>query len=186
MSSIIAVCVSFIGLALVLINAVIFIQMILSFPAMMSSNSQSYIQQQRKHHHIPSPGVFDSSHLATSATYDADVETETEQAWVADESLDRWLEDLDEQTDDCGPEVQHVPRHSPVNVARGPEPITRGRSLRRKPRRHVPRTVFRVRDDFDLDLDEDSDHVTSGMNGGHVDIITPTCVTGWRSVEWTR
>lgn len=147
MSSIIAVCVSFIGLAVVLINAVIFLQMILSFPAMMSSNSQSYIQQQRRHHHIPSPEVFDPSHLATPATDDTDVEieTETEQAWVADGSVDRWLEDVDEQTDDCGPEARQAPRHGPVNLARGPEPITRGRSLRRKPRRHVPRTVFRLR-----------------------------------------
>ncbi|ROV97208.1 hypothetical protein VSDG_04795 [Cytospora chrysosperma] len=48
MSSVIAVCVSLIGLVCVSFIAVIFIQMILSFPAMLSSNSQAYIQQQRK------------------------------------------------------------------------------------------------------------------------------------------
>lgn len=53
MSSIIAVSVSLLGLSLVLFTLAIFVQMVLSFPAMLSSNSQAYVQQQRKHHHIP-------------------------------------------------------------------------------------------------------------------------------------
>lgn len=52
MSSVIAVSVSLVGLSAALFTLVIFIQMILSFPAMLSSNSQAYVQQQRKLHHI--------------------------------------------------------------------------------------------------------------------------------------
>lgn len=54
MSSVIAVSVSLLGLSLALFTLIIFIQMILSFPAMLSSNSQAYVQQQRKLHHISS------------------------------------------------------------------------------------------------------------------------------------
>lgn len=54
MSSVIAVSVSLLGLSLALFTLIIFIQMILSFPAMLSSNSQTYVQQQRKYHHISS------------------------------------------------------------------------------------------------------------------------------------
>lgn len=54
MSSVIAVSVSLLGLLMALFTCIIFIQMILSFPAMLSSNSQAYVQQQRKLHHIPS------------------------------------------------------------------------------------------------------------------------------------
>lgn len=54
MSSVIAVSVSLLGLSLALFTFIIFIQMILSFPDMLSSNSQAYVQQQRKLHHIRS------------------------------------------------------------------------------------------------------------------------------------
>lgn len=50
MSSVIAVSVSLLGLSLALFTLVIFIQMVLSFPAMLSSNSQAYVQQHRKLH----------------------------------------------------------------------------------------------------------------------------------------
>ncbi|ROV90907.1 hypothetical protein VMCG_09988 [Cytospora schulzeri] len=179
MSSVIAVCVSFIGLALVLINAVIFIQMILSFPAMLSSNSQTYIQQQRKYHHIPAPEDLDLSQLATSfpdgAEAETEFETEPEPEWVADEVVDRWIDDVDEQTNDCSSEVHHVSRQgTTTDLARGLEPITRGRPLRRQPRRHASRAVFRIKDDFD------------SRSRDPVDRTRPHCVKGWRSVEWTR
>ncbi|KUI57576.1 hypothetical protein VP1G_04841 [Cytospora mali] len=177
MSSVIAVCVSFIGLALILINAVIFIQMILSFPAMLSSNSQAYVQQQRKYHHIPSPEAFDSSYLATSTIEGAEAETETEQEqeWVADESVDRWIDEVDDQTNDCSSEVELTPRHRAPGLARGLEPITRGRPLRRQRRRHTSRAVFRFKDDHGCH--EDDQDITRGR---------PHCVRGWRSVEWTK
>lgn len=174
MSSMIAVCVSFIGLALILINAVIFIQMILSFPAMLSSNSQDYVQQQRKYHHIPPPEVLD--YLATSVTDGAEAEAEPDQEeWEADESVDRWIDDVDEQTNDCSSKVQHIPtRHRTATLVRGLEPVTRGRPLRRQRRRHVSRTIFRVKDDSDLDRHEDSHRAR------------PECIKGWRTVEWSR
>lgn len=192
MSSIIAVCVSFIGLALVLINAVIFIQMILSFPAMLSSNSQDYIQQQRKYHHIPSSpsplDALDSSYLVTSADdggaeaeAEAEVETEAEQEWAADESVvGRWIDDVDEQTNDSSSEVYHAPaRQRTTNLSRGVEPMTRGRPLRRQRRRHATRAMFRIKDDLDQDDTEDDCYTTRGRT-------TSRCAKGWRSVEWAR
>ena len=190
MSSVIAVCVSFIGLALVLINAVIFIQMILSFPAMLSSNSQAYVQQQRKYHHIPPPEALDSSYLATStdiegAEAEAEAEAEDEE-WVADESVDRWIDDVDEQTNDCSSEVRHIPKHRTASLTRGLEPMTRGRPLRRQRRRHVPRTVFRVKDDSDFDLHEDGYDSARGMSRDHMYRARSKCIKGWRTVEWSR
>lgn len=177
MSSVIAVCVSFIGLASIIAVFVVFIQMILSFPAMLSSNSQTYIQQQRQYHHIPSHGALDSGYLATSSTTDgadAESESESEPEWVADEAVDRWIDDVDEQTNDCSSEVNHMPMYKTACLARGIEPITRGRPLRRQRRKHTSKTVFRLREDFDS---SSRDSV-----GGR----RPACVSRWRNVDWTR
>lgn len=181
MSSVIAVCVSFIGLVCVSFIAVIFIQMILSFPAMLSSNSQAYIQQQRKYHHIPSPEALDLSQFAISPIDGAETETEaeteaeTEPEWAADDAVDRWIDDVDEQTSDCGSEVNHIPMYRTACLARGLEPITRGRPLRRQRRRHTSRAMFRIKDD-----DNDS------RSRDPFDRTRPHCGQGWRSVEWTR
>lgn len=79
MSSVIAVSVSLLGLSLALFTLVIFIQMILSFPAMLSSNSQAYVQQHRKLHHIhrarPDPcyyQVYEGDEQAAAAADDDD------------------------------------------------------------------------------------------------------------------
>lgn len=91
MSSVIAVSVSLLGLSLALFTLVIFIQMILSFPAMLSSNSQAYVQQQRKFHHISSRhDLYD----AMSPEELADEHHETADSWedrsvVLDEEFTR-------------------------------------------------------------------------------------------------
>lgn len=196
MSSVIAVCVSFIGFASIIAVLVVFIQMILSFPAMLSSNSQTYIQQQRHHHQIPLPDdVFDPGYPATSAIDGADVddvdvdvdvdgETETETEadwtepeWTADEAVDRWIDDVDEQTSDCSSAAgSHVPvYYKTACLARGIEPITRGRPLRRGQRgKHVSRAVLRLRDDFE------------SRSRDRVDGTRPACAPSWRNVEWAR
>ncbi|KKY34045.1 hypothetical protein UCDDA912_g05979 [Diaporthe ampelina] len=197
MSSFIAVCVTFLGLALIIVNVAVFLQMLLSFPAMLSSNSQAYVQQQRKLHHIPSsPEDLDGRHAAPPEADGADAEDEQE--W---ETTGRWTDEVeveveeDEeeglyQAEDCSSKVYVAPRAAAA-AARS-DSMTRGRPLRRQRRRYIARTVLRVKDigrvrdsDYDSEYSETERRPTvagarSRDRAGH------DCRGGWRGMDWTR
>lgn len=191
MSSFIAVCVTFLGLTLIIVNVAVFLQMLLSFPAMLSSNSQAYVQQQRKMHHIPpSPEDID-------ATQDAEgvEDAEDEQEW---ETTHRWadeaVEDEEEQYD-CSSEACVAAPRAVVAVARRSDSMTRGRPLRRQRRRYIARTVLRVKDIGRVrDSDYDSEYSEAERRVGGREVRSRDragraghdCRGGWRSMDWTR
>lgn len=149
MSGFIAVSVSLIGLSGVLFTLAIFIQMILSFPAMLSSNSQTYVQQQRKAYTIgPAPVVeeFDQVEVEVEVDVDeeleeydepeTDMELELELDEI-DDSVARWIEVVDEAMNISNVKPKPATtrqisqgRKSTAGTSRA-EPITRGRSRRR-------------------------------------------------------
>lgn len=200
MSSFIAVCVTFLGLTLIIVNVVVFLQMLLSFPAMLSSNSQAYVQQQRKLHHIPSSREdLDESYAATA---DAECEDgEDDQEW---ETTDRWadeaaVEEVEEdeeqyQADDCSSEVCITPRIVPA-AARRSDSMTRGRPLRRQRRRVIARTMLRVKDigrvrdsDYDSEYSETEWRSIAGgaRSRDRAGRAGRDCRGGWRGMDWTR
>lgn len=194
MSSFIAVCVTFLGLTLIIVNVVVFLQMLLSFPAMLSSNSQAYVQQQRKLHHIPSSredldGRYDDTADAEGADAEDDQEWETTERW-ADEVEEVVEEEEQYQADDCSSEVCVTPRVV-VTAARS-DSMTRGRPLRRQRRRYIARTVLRVKDiGRVLDSDYDSEYSETERRpivGGarSRDRAGHDCRGGWRGMDWTR
>lgn len=194
MSSFIAVCVTFLGLTLIIVNVVVFLQMLLSFPAMLSSNSQAYVQQQRKLHHIPSSredldGRYDDTADAEGADAEDDQEWETTERW-ADEVEEVVEEEEQYQADDCSSEVYVTPRVV-VTAARS-DSMTRGRPLRRQRRRYIARTVLRVKDiGRVLDSDYDSEYSETERRpivGGarSRDRAGHDCRGGWRGMDWTR
>ncbi|KAI3398049.1 hypothetical protein diail_9912 [Diaporthe ilicicola] len=209
MSSFIGVCVTFLGLTLIIVNAVVFLHMLLSFPAMLSSNSQAYVQQQRKLHHIPpSPEDIDARGYYHPAAQDIegedDEDVEDEPEW---ETSGRWadevaVEDEDEdeeedQADDCGSEtcVAAAPR-TVAAVVRRSDSMTRGRPLRRQRRRYIARTVLRVKDlgrvrdsDYDSEYSETERRADGGGGARSRDRAGRArreCRGGWRSMDWTR
>lgn len=196
MSSFIAVCVTFLGLTLIIVNVAVFLQMLLSFPAMLSSNSQAYVQQQRKLHHIPSSR--DDLNASYAVTEDADVaDAEDDQEW---ETTGRWLDEVEEeeqeeqedQADDCRPEVCVTPRAMAPAARRRSDSMTRGRPLRRQRRRCIARTVLRVKDiGRVLDSDYDSEYSEAERRpiaGGarSRDRAGHDCRGGWRGMDWAR
>ncbi|KAL1871890.1 hypothetical protein Daus18300_004523 [Diaporthe australafricana] len=198
MSSFIAVCVTFLGLTLIVVNIVVFLQMLLSFPAMLSSNSQAYVQQQRKLHHIP-PSSEDID-TRSSAAQDAegaedDAEDEQEEWETTGRWADETVEDEEEQyqADDCSSEacVAAAPRAA-VAVARRSDSMTRGRPLRRQRRRYIARTVLRVKDigrvrdsDYDSEYSETERRVRAGAEARSTDRAGRAgrdCRGGWRGM----
>lgn len=190
-------CVTFLGLTLIIVNVVVFLQMLLSFPAMLSSNSQAYVQQQRKLHHIPSSREDLDARYAD--TPDAEgVDAEDDQEW---ETTARWADEVEEveeeeeeeqyQADDCSSEVCVTPRVV-VTAARRSDSMTRGRPLRRQRRRYIARTVLRVKDiGRVLDSDYDSEYSETERRpivGGarSRDRAGHDCRGGWRGMDWTR
>lgn len=197
MSSVIAVSVSLIGLLGVVFTLAIFLQMILSFPAMLSNNSQTYVQQQRKLYHI---GADQREMVPPPLRWDEPLDDDNDD----DELLeDRWIDVAeDDGTHDPISDVESMSMSIPRRIEKattagtrwGLEPMTRGRSLRRSRRRYSARTVMRVQDvrrsHYDVDLYDTADcnsermvHTSSpaGMASGKQD-----CVVGWRTMEWTR
>lgn len=196
MSSVIAVCVTFLGLTLIVVNVAVFLQMLLSFPAMLSSNSQAYVQQQRKLHHIPSYQEDLDGRYADAADDEA-VDAEDDQEW---ETTGRWVDEVveeeeeeqqEEQADDCRSEVCVTPRVV-VTAPRRSDSMTRGRPLRRQRRRAIARTVLRVKDiGRVLDSDYDSEYSETERRpivGGarSRDRAGHDCRGGWRGMDWTR
>ncbi|KAF3762666.1 hypothetical protein M406DRAFT_333038 [Cryphonectria parasitica EP155] len=136
MSSIIAVSVSLIGLSAVVFTLAIFVELIVSFPAMLTSNSQAYVQQQRKVYNISS----------SSGSQDAAVALELDQG--DDEDADRWIDVADEEPGAHSRKTDVVTRGTrggfSTTAWRREQTVTRGRTLRRGPRRHSARTGLRV------------------------------------------
>lgn len=198
MSSFIAVCVTFLGLTLIIVNVVVFLQMLLSFPAMLSSNSQAYVQQQRKLHHIPSiredlVESYDATEDAEGADAEDDQEWETTDRW-ADEVAVEEEEEEQYQADDCSSEACITPR-TVVAAARRSDSMTRGRPLRRQRRRVIARTMLRVKDigrvrdsDYDSEFSETEWRSIAGgaRSRDRAGRAGRDCRGGWRGMDWTR
>ena len=196
MSSFIAVCVTFLGLTLIIVNVAVFLQMLLSFPAMLSSNSQAYVQQQRKLHHIPSSREDLDESYAIEEDAEDDQEWETTARWTDEVAVEDEDEEEEEQyqADDCSSEAYATPRVV-VTAARRSNSMTRGRPLRRQRRRYITRTMLRVKDmgrvrdsDYDSEYSETERRAVVGGarsrdpagRTGH------DCRGGWRGMDWTR
>lgn len=183
MSSVIAVCVSLIGLLGVVFTVGIFVQMLLSFPAMLSSNSRAYVQQQRKLYNIsPSP----SHELLLE-------EEDFGQAVDAVVAEDSWVDLVDEDTSSFASDAESMePAAKRAHAgARRLEPITRGRTLRRARRRHSTRTVIRVHDARLLHQDDhqqshDANTCRDTAMSGREASGRQDCLPGWRTMEWSR
>lgn len=197
MSSFIAVCVTLLGLTLIIVNVAVFLQMLLSFPAMLSSNSHAYVQQQRKLHHIPSYREdLDESYAATADAEDEDAEEDQE--W---ETTARWanevaVEEEEEQyqADGCSSKACVAPREVVV-TARRSDSMTRGRPLRRQRRRYITRTVLRAKDigrvrdnDYDSEYSETERRPIEGgaRSRDRAGRVGHDCRGGWRGMDWTR
>ncbi|POS69251.1 hypothetical protein DHEL01_v212356 [Diaporthe helianthi] len=204
MSSFIAVCVTFLGLTLIIVNVAVFLQMLLSFPAMLSSNSQAYVQQQRKQHHIPSSREDLDERYAVAAEEDNDDEDdqewETTERWADEAAEDDDAEEEEQQqqqyqaADDCSPEACVTPRVL-VTPATRSDSMTRGRPLRRQRRRYIARTMLRVKDiGRVLDSDYESEYSEAErrpVGGGarsrdRAGRAGHDCRGGWRGMDWTR
>lgn len=195
-------CVTFLGLTLIIVNVVVFLQMLLSFPAMLSSNSQAYVQQQRKLHHIPSSREDLDGRYADTADAEDDQEWETTGRWAdeadeAEEVEEVEVEEIEEdqeeqyQADDCSSEVCVTPRVV-VTAPRRSDSMTRGRPLRRQRRRYIARTVLRVKDigrvlDSDYDSEYSETERRSIVGGARSrDRAGHDCRGAWRGMDWTR
>lgn len=166
-SSVIAVSVSLIGLLGVVFTLAILVQMLLSFPAMLSSNSQAYIRQQRKLYNIGS-------------NYEAAWgEGEVEEVDGCRAVEDSWVDMVDEDnsfpSDACTEPVGAAGKRTHAG-ARRPESMTRGRTLRRSRRRHSTRTVMRVQDARRMHREAGHEHEDERQE----------CSVRWRSMEWSR
>lgn len=211
MSSVIAVCVSLLGLSLALFTLAILIQMVLSFPAMLSSHSQAYIQQQRKLYHISSGQHATSSEGAEAEQLEMDgLDDEDEKDDVDNHKnnhnknknknknnsvVDRWIDVMDEATDDCSSDGDRGFVNGTIY-----EPITRGRTLRRQMREDTPRGVYRVADyrQFDHDGDSDMRYYEYDVNRMDARVLeepvrtdgfvreSQSCTPRWRNIEWTK
>lgn len=196
MSSFIAVCVTFLGLTLIIVNVAVFLQMLLSFPAMLSSNSQAYVQQQRKLHHIPSSREDLDESYAIEEDAEDDQEWETTARWADDVEVEAEEDEEEEQyqADDCSSEACVTPRVV-VTAARRSDSMTRGRPLRRQRRRYIARTVLRVKDigrvrdsDYDSEYSETERRVIGGgaRSRDRAGRTGHDCRGGWRGMDWTR
>lgn len=195
MSSFIAVCVTFLGLTLIIVNVAVFLQMLLSFPAMLSSNSQAYVQQQRKLHHIPSSREDLDESYAIAAEEEED-DQEDDQEWADEAVVDDDAEEEEQyQADDCSSEACTTPRVVVTPAARRSDSMTRGRPLRRQRRRNIARTMLRVKDigrmrdsDYESELSE-AEWRPAGVGARSRDRSGRAgldCRGGWRGMDWTR
>lgn len=186
MSGIIAVSVSLIGLTGVLFTLGILVQMILSFPAMLSSNSQAYVHQQRKTYTLGAKEEAQPLHITVGVEAEWEYELEEEQF---DISVEKWIDSVVEATNGLDSEAESVKAaQRRINMgARQPEHVTRGRPLRRKRRTVVTRQGLRPNQTSGVDHPSD-DHEYDADAGAH----QPTddrhlCSPGWReSIKWTR
>lgn len=165
MSSVIAVGVSLIGMLGLVFTLGILVQMLLSFPAMLSSNSQAYIQQQRKMYNQR----FNHEMRPTE-----DMSEEMGGGSVEDSWVDMADEDASSYTFEIEPIGLAGKRR--LSISRRPDHMTRGRTLRRSRRRPSVRTVARIHD------------ARRAYNGaGHdLEIDRQECSVTWRSMEWSR
>lgn len=176
MSGFIAVSVSLIGLSGVLFTLAIFIQMILSFPAMLSSNSQTYVQQQRKAYTICPAPVPEEFEMEVDAELEDEPETELELELdkVYDDSVERWIDVVDEARNmSCvKPAPTQISQRRPIVSTRA-GPITRGRSWRRRRRTtgtttrpgglRLKNTSWRCDEQRDYDFETDNAYETEDM-----------------------
>lgn len=169
-SSVIAVCVSLIGLLGMVFTVAIFVQMLLSFPAMLSSNSRAYVQQQRKlynispSHEVPPPEEAEEEYSGLVAAEDS------------------WVDLLDEDLTTTTTTTAAKSSRTHAGTRR-PEPgVTRGRTLRRGARRrHSARTVVRMQDGRGANAYMQDTAVSARGVDGRQD-----CLPGWRTMEWSR
>lgn len=165
-SGFIAVSVSLIGLTGVLFTLAIFIQMIVSFPDMLSSNSQAYVHQQRKTYIISRDQEPESLDLTVEA--EAEWEDEQDQGRI-ENMVERWIELVDEATKDDSFEAGPTEKTQGGRqlASRGVEP-RRGRSLGRQRRTAFAKPALDNQSDYDLDTE-------------------PKCSPAWqKSMKWTR
>lgn len=161
MSGFIAVSVSLIGLSGVLFTLAIFIQMILSFPAMLSSNSQTYVQQQRKAYTIRPAPVPEECEVEVDAELEYD-EPETELEEV-DDSVERWIDVVDEAMNVSSikspttTQMSRQGRKSAIGTISA-RPVTRGRSRRRRRRTGTATRLGLRSKDTTWRRDEQSDY----------------------------
>lgn len=170
MSSIIAVSVSLIGLLAAVFTLVIFVELIVSFPAMLTSNSQAYVKQQRKTYTF---GSSNNIGREIQYPYQPQPQLQQHQHQQEDEDSERWYDDstaawVDEHMYSPDADVAGIalsntnssssstresrksgsvsakttatPRRREMTM----EPMARGRTLRRVSRRHSARTSLRV------------------------------------------
>lgn len=179
MSSVIAVAVTLIGLLGAVFTLGIFIQMLLSFPTMLSSNSRAYVQQRRKLYNIsPVQEVVPAE--------DGPEGEDIDDSWV-DDTIEEDMSQLRLYV-----ESTRTTAKKPHVQIRRMEPMTRGRTLRRSRRRQSMRTVLRVQKTGATDDDVDYDHEDQ-PDSEHTDVVGPERATGgkqecshWRSMEWAR
>lgn len=160
MSGFIAVSVSLIGLFGVLFTLAIFIQMILSFPVMLSSNSQTYVQQQRKTYHISASHEPEFEDVEDEDV-DAELEYEQEQEEV-DDSVEKWIDVVDEamSNSSLNPDVTQKSQGRRARGAIRMEPITRGRPRTRRWRTATTRPALRSKNTWQSDDQSDYDFET--------------------------
>lgn len=178
MSSVIAVAVTLIGLSGAVFTLAIFVQMLLSFPTMLSSNSRAYVQQQRKLYHI-SP--------AQDLVPDED-------GPEGEDVEDSWVDDVTEENTSqlrSNVESARTTTRKPHVGIRRTEPMTRGRTLRRSRRRQSMRTVVRTQETGAIGAEVAYDHEASDLE--HADMAAPLRAAGgkqecrhWKSMEWAR
>lgn len=181
MSGFIAVSVSLIGLSGVLFTMAIFIQMILSFPAMLSSNSQTYVQQQRKTYNISASLGFEEIEMDVDAEledeyeYEYEYEQEEEEQENLNDSVGKWIDVVDEAMNSSNAKSETTKTtqgRTYRGAMRAESQITRGRPLRRGRRRTAtttrpglyPKNTWRLLDDqSDYDVETDGAHETEGV-----------------------
>ncbi|PSR86957.1 hypothetical protein BD289DRAFT_482386 [Coniella lustricola] len=164
MSSILAVSVSLIGLLGAVFTLAIFVELVVSFPAMLTSNSQTYVHQQRNTYTFSSnaeptlPQQHQQAQQLPPHQEQQEPEDEDWERWH-DEDTAAWVDEhtyLDpdaafavannsstDQSMSCqttNAVATTLPRRRELAM----EPVTRGRTLRRVPRRHGTRTSLRV------------------------------------------
>lgn len=186
-SGFIAVSVCLIGLMGAVFTLAIFIQMIVSFPDMLSSNSQAYVHQQRKTYTLNQDQEPDHVEVTAEAEaeweheYDQEQEQEQERKWEQDHVLSmvgKWVALVDEATKGGNSEAEHPngTQSSWQLRSQQVEPI-RGRPLRR---RTTAFAKHEIRSNDTALIDEQSDH---DLDAAH----TCSPASRWqKSMKWIQ
>lgn len=154
--SALAVGVSLIGFGAVLFTLSILIQMLLSFPAMLSSNARVYVRNNKT---PPTPPLYHNSFVVE----------------VVDE-------DTDDDDDGVEEDVSEVERR-PLSSATRLRPMTRGRTLRRESRRRIFKRVEEHGDEYDSELNEAAISTRKDRNVRHRNDFV---LSWKKSMEWSR